>query len=243
MAVDHPLVAVELRARLQQGRVRAGDLGLGHREAGANPPLQQRLQPALALLGRAVLGEDLHVAGVRGRAVEGHRRRHRAAAHLLAEQPVLPVLQPWPEALVGHEQVPEPLGLRLLADGDQVGGVGDARRDLGVQRLHHLPLLRVDLGVHEVEHALAQLCDLGAGGEVHRFLSSSCFRRRNANRIDAFQDAAVAGEELAVLLEQPGQLQPGDLGQLALEDPRRLAAAQLRRDRQEELVDQAPAWS
>ena len=65
MAVDHPLVAVAHGARLQQGRVRAGDLGLGHREAGADPPLEQRLEPALALLLGAVLGEDLHVAGVR----------------------------------------------------------------------------------------------------------------------------------------------------------------------------------
>src|SRR6478735_9870991 len=49
----------------------------------------------------------------------------------------------------------------------------------------------------------------------------------------------VAGEELALLLQQPGQLQRHHVVELALEDARRrAAAAQLRRDRQEELVDQ-----
>src|SRR5262245_32109482 len=50
---------------------------------------------------------------------------------------------------------------------------------------------------------------------------------------------AVAGEELAVLLEQPGQLESLDAGKLALEDARRSAPGELRGDRQEELVDQA----
>ena len=49
----------------------------------------------------------------------------------------------------------------------------------------------------------------------------------------------VAGEELAVLLQQPGQLERLDAGQIALEDARGAAAAQLRRDRQEQLIDQA----
>ena len=62
VAVDHPLVAVELGAGLERGRVGARDLGLGHREAAADLAVQQRLEPFLALLLRAVLGEDLHVA-------------------------------------------------------------------------------------------------------------------------------------------------------------------------------------
>ena len=49
----------------------------------------------------------------------------------------------------------------------------------------------------------------------------------------------VAGEELAVLLQQPGQLERLELRQLALEDARGRAAGELRRDRQEELVDEA----
>ena len=82
------------------------------------------------------------------------------------------------------------------------------------------------------------VCDLGAGVEVHRCpLLVALLGRANASS----GAAPVAGEELAVLLEQPGQLELGDLGQVALEDPRRLAAGQLRRDREEELVDQAGA--
>ena len=81
--------------------------------------------------------------------------------------------------------------------------------------------------------------DLGAGLEVHRFLSSSLRRGERYSMVDS--GPAVAGEELAVGLQQPGQLQLDDLRQRPLDDPRRLAAAQLRRDRQEELVDQAGA--
>src|SRR6187200_1156057 len=50
---------------------------------------------------------------------------------------------------------------------------------------------------------------------------------------------AVAGEELAILLQQPSQLHLDDPRERPLEDPRPLATTQLRRDRQEELVDQA----
>ena len=42
--------------------------------------------------------------------------------------------EPGPEALVGHEQVPEALRLRPLADLDQDLRVGDAGGDLGVER-------------------------------------------------------------------------------------------------------------
>src|SRR5215207_4858412 len=48
----------------------------------------------------------------------------------------------------------------------------------------------------------------------------------------------VAGEELAILLQQPGELQWHHLGQLTLDDPGRRPAGELRRGGQEELVDQ-----
>src|ERR1700712_4647920 len=54
--------------------------------------------------------------------------------------------------------------------------------------------------------------------------------------------APVAGEKLAVLLQQPRQLQLGDSGQVALDDPRRVAAGQFRRDREEEVVDVSGAF-
>src|SRR3954447_26157650 len=49
----------------------------------------------------------------------------------------------------------------------------------------------------------------------------------------------IAGEELAVLLQQPSELQRLDLRQLSLEDPRGGPAGELRRGGQEEVVDQS----
>src|SRR5215203_5559534 len=49
---------------------------------------------------------------------------------------------------------------------------------------------------------------------------------------------AIAGEELSVLLQEPGQLQRGNLGELALDDARRRAAGELGGDGQEEVVYQ-----
>ena len=49
VAVDHPVVAVEHGARLDERRVGAGDLGLGHREARAREAVAQRPQVLLLL--------------------------------------------------------------------------------------------------------------------------------------------------------------------------------------------------
>src|SRR4051812_38804009 len=58
---------------------------------------------------------------------------------------------------------------------------------------------------------------------------------------NANSGTAVASEELVVLPEQPGELQLGHAREVALDDPRRVAAGQLRRDREEEIVDVAGA--
>src|SRR5829696_5800633 len=50
---------------------------------------------------------------------------------------------------------------------------------------------------------------------------------------------AVAGKELSLGLEQPGELHLIDVRERSLEHPRTLATRDLRRDRQEELVGQA----
>ena len=63
----------------------------------------------------------------------------------------------------------------------RISRIGDAGADLVVERLHDLALDRVDLGVHEVEDALAQRGDLGAGVEVHRVLSSWVLPTGNAS--------------------------------------------------------------
>ena len=158
VAVDHPLVAVELGARDQTRGVRAGALRLGHREARADLALEQRREPALLLLPAAVLGEDLHVAGIRRGAVEDHGS-HAAAAHQLAEHPVLPVGEARPEPLVREEQVPEPLAAGALAQLDEDLRVRHAGGDLAVERGERVPLDRVDVLLHEPANALEQLDD------------------------------------------------------------------------------------
>src|SRR5215213_10723671 len=53
------------------------------------------------------------------------------------------------------------------------------------------------------------------------------------------RDAAVAGEELALRLEEPGELDLVDVGKRPLEHAWSLSAGDLRRERQEELIGEA----
>ena len=76
--VDHPLVAVAHRARAERGRVRAGDLGLGHREERADLARDEREEPALLLLGRPEHVQDL--ARCRRRAPGSRRRAARTSS-------------------------------------------------------------------------------------------------------------------------------------------------------------------
>ena len=169
VAVDDPLAVHQLGARLKAGRVGARDGGLGHRKARAGLAIEERLEPLFLLLWRAVLGEDLHVAGVRRGAVERHRRDRGRAAHLLAQDAVLPVGEPGAELVVGQEKVPKAVGLRLLAKLADDGRVGDARAGahLVVERLHRLELDRQHLRVDERSDALREVNDAGAEIEVH----------------------------------------------------------------------------
>ena len=84
LAVDHPLVTVALAAGDEQGRVGAR-VRLGHRVAGRDRPVEQRLEVLGLLLLGAVVGEDLRVARVRRLAPE-HRRRPMRPAEQLVEQ-------------------------------------------------------------------------------------------------------------------------------------------------------------
>ena len=68
----------------------AGDT---HRKGRADFAGEQRIEPTLALLHRAVSDQHFHVAGVRRRAIE-HLRRPGRAAHDLAERRVFEVGQP-----------------------------------------------------------------------------------------------------------------------------------------------------
>ena len=84
-AVDDPLVAVLHGPGLEQRRVGAG-VGLGHRVAGEDLAVEQRLQVALLLLVGAVVGDDLGVAGVGRLAAEDDRRPLRPAEDLVEQR-------------------------------------------------------------------------------------------------------------------------------------------------------------
>ena len=113
VAVDDPLVAVELGAS-GAGRVRARRLGLGHREAAADVPFEQRLQPALLLLRRAVLDRIsmFPVSGAEQLKTMGATGRRPMTSQSI---PYSQLVEAGAVLLVGQEEVPESLGLRALA--------------------------------------------------------------------------------------------------------------------------------
>ena len=106
VAVDNPVVAVLHRVRLDQRRVGAGDLGLGHGEAGAATAFGEGPEVLLGLLRRGPVDQGVHVAFVGGlrvqhvrpdaaharrlRGDEGHRGRAEAHAVPLLRQVGVP---------------------------------------------------------------------------------------------------------------------------------------------------------
>ena len=82
-AVDHPLIAAPHGAGAQLGGVGTGRVGLGHGEGAAQIAGEQRVQPAILLLGGAGHGEDLGVAGVGGGVAEGEWGDGRGAEDLV----------------------------------------------------------------------------------------------------------------------------------------------------------------
>ena len=68
LAVEDDLIALHLAGGLHVGGVARGNGGLGHREAGPDLAVEQRLEPAFLLLRRPVAHQDLGVARIRGAA-------------------------------------------------------------------------------------------------------------------------------------------------------------------------------
>src|SRR6185503_12862897 len=87
VAVDDVVIPLAPRGGPELGRVGAGALRLGHREAAPDLTGGQRLQPAPLVLGAAVLVEDLEVAGV-GRLAAEHQVSDGRAPELLAHHSV-----------------------------------------------------------------------------------------------------------------------------------------------------------
>ena len=84
VAIDHPLVSVAHSSRSQSRRIRAGHLGLRHREERAHRARDEWLEPALLLLHRAELPQDLRVPRVRRLTAE-HELRPERATDLLVQ--------------------------------------------------------------------------------------------------------------------------------------------------------------
>src|SRR5208337_2112898 len=162
VAVDHVVVAVANGAGLELGRIGACGIRLGHREAGAHLAVETGLEPFLFLLGRAELGQDFHVAGI-GRHTVERARADRAAAHQLAQGSILVVIEAG-AVFAGQKEVPKALGLGFFADVLEALG-------LGMSALAYLApnflFDGIDVLVHEVGDALAQLFGFGGQRKVH----------------------------------------------------------------------------
>ena len=158
-AVDDPVVAVLDGARLQQRRVAARGVGLGHRERRAQVAGQQRVQPLLLLVLRAGQREDLGVARVR-RLVAERDRRERLRAEDLVHQAELDLAEALAAEVGRQVRRPQAALADLLLQ----------RRDRALEavlaELVEDRLERPDLLAHEVAHPVELLLELGLGGEV-----------------------------------------------------------------------------
>jgi hypothetical protein len=187
-AVDDHLVAVDDGGGLHGGGVGRRDPRLGHRERGADPAVEQRLEPLLLLRVGAVAQQHLHVAGV-GRVAVEHQRRDRGAAGELRDRRVVDVGQPLTAVgaepggvlagvLVRQEEVPQAplsgLGLELLDQRQRlprVAGTTSLREVAVVVALH-----RGDLSVDEVLDAGGEVGRARRRGEVHGRHSNGTMR-------------------------------------------------------------------
>ena len=152
-AIDDVGIRLVPDLTLDVGRVRRGDRRLGHGEPRADLAVEQRPQPLRLLRLRAEALEDLHVAGVGGRAVEDFGRPLHAA-HDLAQRRVLQVAESGAFVRFGQEQVPQPGRARFrfeLLD-HRVGPPPVGRRG----RIVVAALVRVDELVHEGAQLLPQ---------------------------------------------------------------------------------------
>ena len=167
-AVDHVVIAVADDRRFDVRRIRRRDVGLGHREPGADLAAQQRLEPALLLRVTAITYEHLHVAGVGRVAVECFGCNPRAA-HDLAKRCIFEIGEPGAEIGFGQKQVPQPRGAGLAF---QV--FHDLRRDPGIAALSIVldlgrehRLRGINMVVHEAREARGEILHLGRVLEVH----------------------------------------------------------------------------
>ncbi len=118
VAVDDPLVSVAHGQGADQRRIAPGNLWLGHGEARSDPPLAQRTQITLLLLGRSPVLQGVLVAFVGRLGVEDERAdahlgrlgtdgRHRRRAEAHAAPLGGHVRQPQAPLVAGHGAQPD----------------------------------------------------------------------------------------------------------------------------------------
>jgi hypothetical protein len=174
MPVDHPLLSVQDRRRLDEGRVGAGYLRFGHGKTGARRTFAQRAQISLLLFGSAPMQDRVLIAFVWGLAVEYERAdsssrcfrrngRHRRRT------------QPHATPLGWHVRQPQ---APVSGLGPQINDRFDGRPPVlaGVTRRVG-PEVGLGGGYHvanELAHPEPHILDLGGEGEVdgHELISS-----------------------------------------------------------------------
>src|ERR1700736_5032920 len=163
---DDVLVAVAFDPTRQLRGIRAGDVRFGDTDAGADLACEQQLQPLLLLLGRAELSQHLHISGVGRRTVDG-LRCYRTPTGDLGQRRVLNVGESRTEALVRHEQVPQPAPASLRLE--LLHHRRDAMRHRGWRELAPVPLLgRAHTLVEKDPQLVLELAHPWRLGEVHR---------------------------------------------------------------------------
>ena len=131
--------------------------------------LSSGCEPALLLLGRAVLGEDLRVAGVRRRAVERHRRHERPRPMSSQSIPYSQLVRPGPCSSSGRKRFHSPSAFARSRSSTMIVRVGDARaRPPRRARACASASTGIDVLVHELADALAEVLDAVGRREVHR---------------------------------------------------------------------------
>ncbi len=159
MTVDHPLIAVLVRGGADYGRVGTRQKWLGERERARDLAAQVRPEPPLLLgLGSAV-GQQFHVAAVRGLHTEDPHRHH-ASTDDLRHQRQLELPESGAAELRIEERTPEPTLLDLLLE----VGLHDApfvARQLVVDRFE-----RDEPGVDELAHPRELFAKVLVGFEV-----------------------------------------------------------------------------
>ena len=169
--IQHILIAIAHDAGADIGRVGRSYSRLGHAVAGTDPALEQRRQPLLFLLRRAVARQHFHVAGIGGGAVED-LGCHRHAAHDLAQRCIFQVGQARAPFMVRQEKIPKPsragFRLQLFDDGHRLpaSSIGDLSV---IERF-----VRIDMLVHESGEPLLQFLNLRGVCKVHSRIVTQC---------------------------------------------------------------------